>query len=268
MKPKKPIYIFLHLPKNGGTSFTANLEKKLGHEKIAVSKNIRKLSEIQKRNVFVVSGHENYYGVHEEFPGREPGYIVFIRDPAERRVSQYNHDIARMNSNKKPSFKKWYKLQIKDEQTFLLNKKFKGIPGRKAPKFTNNFISKFKVGNSKTLKLLGYKVLKIYDFFRKGKRNKESEFENAKRLLENCWTVSTTDNLDKNIPKIFRAMGLDTKWEKYRTAKSQGEKTSKEKKEVKKSFELDEETRNKIYKDNPYDVRIYEFAKELETVSE
>src|SRR6056297_1701898 len=113
---------------------------------------------------------------------------------------KYNHDIARLQEKRKhknlPSFKKWYKLQIKDEQTFLLNKKFKGIPGRKAPNFTNKFITKFKVGNSKFLKIIGYRLLKLYDLLRKNKRHKEKELENAKSLLNKCWFVSTTDNLD------------------------------------------------------------------------
>ncbi|MFW5847268.1 MAG: sulfotransferase family 2 domain-containing protein, partial [Nanoarchaeota archaeon] len=191
---KKPIYIFLHLPKNGGTSFVANLRKKIGEEKICSSRSASKLSEKQKQKIFIITGHETYYGVHKHFPNREPRYILFIRNPAERRVSQYNHDIARLNENKETmkqiSFKKWYKQQINDEQVFLLNKKFKGIPGRKAPNFTNNFITKFRVGNLKFLKMLGFKLLKIFY----SKRNKKQEFENAKSLIDKCWFVTTTDN--------------------------------------------------------------------------
>lgn len=75
--------------------------------------------------------------------------------------------------------------------------------------------------------------------------------------------ISITDNLDKDIPKIFKAMNLDTKWERYRSSKNKGEKTDKNKKEVLKKFELDEKTRKMIYKDNPYDVKIYEYSKKI-----
>ena len=265
---KKPLYIFLHLPKNGGASLNRNVRKKLPKESfLEKEEKIQDLTKKRKDELRYIYGHDLYYGIHKYFPHREPRYIVFIRDPAERRTSQYNHDIARLQEKRKhkklPSFKKWYRLQIKDEQTFLLNKKFRGIPGRKAPHFTNKIQKMLKIGKSKSLKIMGYKTLRIYDTLRKNRRHKERELENAKSLLNNCWFVSITKNLDEDIPKIFQEMGLDTKWERYRSAKNKGEKTSKEKYEVTKKFELDNKTRQIIYKDNPYDLKLYEYAKSL-----
>jgi hypothetical protein len=268
-KNKKPLYIFLHLPKNGGTSFVANLKKKVNKENISGAKKIKNISDKEKSKIKFIIGHVTYYGIHKYFPNRETRYIVFIRNPAERRVSQYNHDIARLQENKTkkykklPSFKKWYKSQITDEQCFLLNKKFKGIPGRKAPNFTNNFITKFNVGNNKFLKMLGFKLLKIIY----KKRNKKQEFENAKKLIKKSWFATTTDKLDKDLPRLFKKMNLPQDWEHYRTAKNKGEKTNKAKLEVKKTFQLDKKTREKIYKENPFDLKFYENVKELNKIN-
>lgn len=263
MRSKKPLYIFIHIPKNGGSSLNKNIKDQLKPEEYAACPEIDRLSDEQKRKVKYIYGHRIYYGVHNKFNQREPKYIVFLRNPAERRVSQYNHDIARMDSSNAPSFKKWHKIQMEDEQTFLLNKKFKGKKGRKAPNFLNNVISILKIGKSKRLKILGFRLLKIYDFFRRGKRDKESEFENAKRLIEKCWLVSTTDSLNYDIPKILGKMGLNKNWKKYRSSKSEGEIDEKHKKEVRKYFELDEETHRKINRKNPYDLKLYNYIKKF-----
>jgi hypothetical protein len=100
--------------------------------------------------------------------------------------------------------------------------------------------------------MLGFKLLKTFYF----KRNKKQEFENSKFLLDKCWFVTTTDNLNKDLPRIFKAMGLPTDWEHYRKAKNKGEKTNKDKIEVTKTFNLDKKTRKMIYQDNSWDLKL------------
>jgi len=258
---KKPIYIFLHIPKTGGASLNQNLMRKLSKKEIGGDVNeISSLSPKQKQTKKYIHGHGLYYGIHKFFPDREPRYIVFLRDPAKRRVSQYNHDIHRMKSRYKPSFQKWYESQISDEMCFLLSKKFKGIPGRKVSTKLDPFLNAMKIANSGFRKILGFKVLK---FFLSLKRRKEEEFENGMKLLDRSWFVGVTQNLDEDIPKILKALGLDPHWERYRTAKSKGSKISDSKIEVIKEFELDEETRKKIYQDNKLELQLYEHAIKL-----
>lgn len=268
-KKTKPLYIFLHLPKNGGGTLNQNVIRKLKSSKISNSINVKNLSNKRKKDIEYIYDHDIYYGIHKYFPNREARYIIFIRDSAERRVSQYNHDMSRLNKHKEMkkniSFKKWYKLQMKNEQVFLCNKKFKGISGRKAPSFTNKIITKFDIGHNRILKMAGYRLLKVLDVFRKSNKNEKKELENAKKLLDNCWFVSTTKNLDKDIPIIFKELGIKTgnKIERYRTAKKEGEKFMAGELGATKFFELDANTRQGIYKDNPLDLELYEYARKF-----
>lgn len=253
------LYIFLHIPKTGGTTFIQHLKNNSKSEEWVSLKNIKNLSQDKKRKIKYISGHETYYGIHKYFPNKIPRYIIFLRNTANRRISQYNHDISRMTSNKKPIFKKWYKTQIKDELCFLLNKKFKGIPGRKIPITSPRIVKYLRIGTSKIIKMIGFKIFKALHL----KRNKKQELENAKYLLNKCWFIGITEHLDKDLKELSKKMKLKGKIKRYRTAKDKNE--DQKTLEIKKSFNPSDEIKEKINKDNPYDLNLYNYADSLKS---
>lgn len=102
---KEPLYIFLHMYKCGGTTIKNHLEKNFGKDEVLrfygnqppylrnqdmITGYLQTLSEQQRDTLKVLIGHRVFWGIHEFFPGREPRYITFLRDPVRRVVSHYN----------------------------------------------------------------------------------------------------------------------------------------------------------------------------------
>jgi hypothetical protein len=100
--------VFLHIHKCAGSFFgkhaKVNLEKNrlvalnrlnrarhsraIGRE--TVNSFLGGFSEEQKDQVKIVMGHAAYYGIHEIF-NRPARYVMFIRDPVSRTLSEYNY---------------------------------------------------------------------------------------------------------------------------------------------------------------------------------
>lgn len=109
---KKPLYVFLHLNKTGGTTITDHIVKNLpshkflllypdfkNKSKIKTETILKSLSFSDKNNLKVIIGHQAYYGIHKFFPQRDVRYVTILRDPIKRIVSQYNYRRARIDSD-------------------------------------------------------------------------------------------------------------------------------------------------------------------------
>lgn len=57
----------------------------------SVNELILPLSEEQKKKIKIIFGHKVYFGIHKLFPNREPRYVVFLRNPVDRTISEYNY---------------------------------------------------------------------------------------------------------------------------------------------------------------------------------
>lgn len=106
----KPLYIFLHIHKCAGTFLVRMLErnfpknsmlsiyyylKELGLKDeyhIHAEEWVKNLPERQREQVRVIIGHGAYYGIHKYFPG-EPRYILLLRPPLSRTISQYRFNL-------------------------------------------------------------------------------------------------------------------------------------------------------------------------------
>lgn len=92
-------YIFLHIPKNGGTTLDHILDsqyKKNQVFNIAESKRKEKLEELKQKNYFskkrikIVKGGHFAFGIHEYFNNPENiKYFTILRHPLQRAVSYY-----------------------------------------------------------------------------------------------------------------------------------------------------------------------------------
>jgi len=249
---KKYLYIFLHLPKTGGTTLSHHLEQNLKKEEILSTSQLRYNLiplEIKKDKIKAILGHATYYGIHNLFPNRVPRYIVFLRDPAERFVSSYNFEMRTKKGENIP-FVKWYESQLKNEMVYFLDMKFRGKEGAKAnlPRNTLPFFGK--ILQNKRVYLFFQKIYENYiSLFQSSQKIQKRKLENAKKLLEQCWYIGFVSNLDKDLKFLFKEIGVPIKWKDTNvTPKS------------KIFFKLDKKSRKKIYNDNKYDKELYDYA--------
>ncbi len=189
-------------------------------------------------------GHATYYGIHNLVPGKKPRYFVFLRDPAERIVSYYN---AKMLETKKViPFDDWYKNQMKNDMVHFLDLKYKGYASSRTP-VPSIFMPIIRKLNYRTFFFLQTLALK---FMKKTKKAELNKLENAKKLLDLCWFVGIIENSDEDVPFLFKAMNLkNMEWKKTTLSK--------------KLVKVDDELRDRIYKDNPLDLEIYQYALRL-----
>jgi hypothetical protein len=104
-----------------------------------------------------------------------------LRDPAERCVSLYNYRWSRGHAP--DDFNKWYRDWYQPDQS----------------NFQTRFLAE---------RLFGGHVPDA----------PEQQLGMAKKLLEQCWFVTTTDRWNEGLDLIFAAMGLPSDWQHYRKA--------------------------------------------------
>src|SRR5690606_7747660 len=102
---KEEKIIFLHIPKNGGTTFNVFLNRlypkdavyqiRLKDNKTLTTQDFIELSEKERSKIQVLKGHM-YYGLHEHMVGTSK-YITFLRQPEKRLLSYYNFVKERPN---------------------------------------------------------------------------------------------------------------------------------------------------------------------------
>jgi hypothetical protein len=175
---KKPLYIFLHVPRTGGTSLNDVLLRGLGKNEVFFSggpkeplhKRIFRINDPNKLKAII--GHRTYYGFHKFFSNKKPKYILFVRDPAERLVSHYNFQMKSLNEL--IPFLKWYKFQRKNDMTHFLSQKYLGKESTFSSLYLlKKILSSFLKGQKnnfmvkKFLKKLFLKKLKKQVFFKK-----------------------------------------------------------------------------------------------------
>ena len=253
VKNKDILWIFLHVPKTGGSTYSDQIKKYFKEEEFVDTSHVRYgfSKSIDKKNlnkIKVIIGHASYYGIHKLFPNKMERYIIFLRDPVDRLVSSYNFEM-RTKTGKNLDFWKWYKLQPKNELIHFMDMKFRGkegtkinVPGRLLKIFHNAFFSK-------TVTYFFQNLFKKYfDIFNSNRRMRK-KFENSKKLLDRIYYIGFIPGLDKDLKFLFKEMGIPTKWEDTNVTPKR-----------KIFFKLDENSRKKIYKDNKYDKEIFDYA--------
>lgn len=277
-KDNEYIWIFLHLAKTGGTTFNGHMRKYLRWDEEFIhlgswGREYRKRNNrldwhkrsVEERNkAIVLGGHRTYYGIHNLVPAKKPRYITFVRCPAERLVSKYNFQ---MSAQANPmSFDEWYKKEIKNQMVDFFYRKSKGdgeqtLKGRligalltvgerlRAMKKSVEFVQ--------NLPLIG----KSHD-----EKVQKRKLGIAKKILEMCFFVGITRQLDSDLKWLYAEMGVPTEITRYRVTGSSGSMKDighPDTRVLKKLFKLDEETKKRIYEENPWDVELYEYARKL-----
>ncbi len=133
--------IFLHIPKNGGTTFNTILDKNypsngifnihpIGNG-ILNDQEFINLPNSERENIHLLKGHMNF-GFHNHLIG-ESDYITFLRRPEERIISYYyfvlnlpNHPLHKSVKNQKMSLADF---AVKINQTDVNNAQIRLISG-------------------------------------------------------------------------------------------------------------------------------------------
>jgi len=112
---KDPLYVFLHLPKCGGTTIKHHLLNSYREEEIECVLNSWEydIEEIAKRNGYFrcmdqekkdklkcLYGMTVWYGLKECFPSRDVRFITVVRKPSSRAVSQYRFNVSRIGQER------------------------------------------------------------------------------------------------------------------------------------------------------------------------
>lgn len=242
---QEPLWIFLHVPRTGGNTLSEALAKKFPKEEVLLTTDIRyHPAKVDYSRLKFILGHSTYYGIHEKVPDKEARYFTFLRDPAERRVSHYNR---KMQYEKEViPFEEWNKNQVRNEMVHFLDLKFKGSESSSI-RGTKIFMPLIRRLNYKMVYFLHSLFFKIFGLNRK---NDLRKLENAKKILDLCWFVGVTEKTREDFDFLVKSMGIK-KLNLVRDGKS------------KRILKLNDELRAKIYKENPLDVELYNYALEL-----
>jgi hypothetical protein len=238
----RPLWIFLHIPKCGGTTFKAHVERHLAIEEsffefsnwgrqYRAERGLPGFAErpdAERARAEVLAGHRLGYGIHRLVPGdREPRYFSVLRDPAERCVSLYNFRWSRGHApaDFREWYDGWYRANQSDYQTRFLAERLYGSDLPERP---------------------------------------EQRFAMARQLLEMCWFVTTTEHWNEGLDHLFAAMGLPTDWRHYRKAGDSIELPASHPSHgeiVAQRFVPDEATRAEILADSPLDVALVDWVR-------
>lgn len=264
---KKELFVFLHIPKTGGTTFSGNAFNFFQEGFCSMDGGIQNRRTIKKKlreGPKFITGHTNFYGVHKLTPIKKAKYVLFLRDPTDRLVSLYNMRMSELNKAERISFKKWHELRKKNEVTQMVCRMSQSPKNK--DKLKHKLVAFLRDANRK-LPLSRKRERLILGFFRRRNKPITEKLDCAKRLLDKCWFVGITSKLDAHLPIIFSLMGIrDPHLKKYLVTgqkKSAHETFNPQKNIPKKLIRVTPKIRKLVEKENPLDVELYEYAKKL-----
>jgi hypothetical protein len=223
------VYVFLHLPKTGGTTINGHLHDHMEWDEEVVHLGLwgnryreqegrvpfEERSADDRSRVRVITGHGAYFGIHQLVEGKRPRYLTFLRDPADRIVSTYNFRSARGDVG---DFWTWYEGYRRNTGLKWLRKRLNG------PRTIGEVME----------------------------------------ALRGFWFVGVTERLDDDLPRLFRVLDLPHDFRDRRVAGAErdleGLDHPDEGRLVKRKVVVDDDMRARLHEDNPRDLRLYRFA--------
>jgi len=194
---EKPLYIFLHIPKTGGTTIRNNVEANLDKQQYSMLRTSKSLfsqdqvfsyydslSESEKDKIVFIGGHFAYYGIHKFFPLRKCRYVTFLREPIYRLVSHYNHCLYLYFQGRRSPWTENFFQGKKSFSSWLLN--------NKNEKFCFAFLS------SRLLNTI------------KGAKLSSVVLEDVKNTLGEFYFIGISDD-DQDFELLYNLIGIDSK---------------------------------------------------------
>lgn len=239
--PSRPLWIFLHVPKCGGTTLKAHLERHfvMDEQLVEFSDWGRRYRKAQGRADFaqrpneeraradILAGHQLAYGIHRLVPGdRETRYFTVLRDPAERCVSLYNFRWSRGHAP--DDFDTWYEGWYRPEQSDYMVRFFaERLYGGALP------------------------------------TDPAQRLAIARQLLRRCWFVTTTDRWNAGLDLLCREMGIPADWQHARAADNPAPLPASHparSEKLQRRLTLDDSLRARIHADSPGDVALVDWV--------
>ena len=202
------LYIFLHLPKCGGTTIKYYLDaieesfyvgrlvsfRAWSYQKREI---LDKLAGLKGQAIHALYGHTTFLGVHEAFPGLAPRYFTALREPVSCVLSGYR-----------------YLLGLRPDHPY--GAFIHGIMGPEGLSFAA-WHERFNWWNQMT-----YYLSRMYEGERVPSWGKsriettplppvtERDFDRARRLLDACFMVLDVDHLERDLARLLQHMGGPT----------------------------------------------------------
>lgn len=264
----KYLYIFLHIPKCGGTTFYHHILQNFKKEEILVlHENFFSMEESiyeaakhkdgyewlkQKRKVYkkkfedyiynlpntekdkikIIYGHYIYYGIHKYF-NKIPRYITFVRNPIYRTVSLYNFLV---NS--------FYEMPLDQNNInpFLVNNKLISFD-----RFIDNIYGEHYIFSLAMISCL--KGLNYFTYLKANNTNNiDASFISA---INKFYFIGITENNNEDFLFLYNMLGI----RKYYPNQNFSKKYF--------SLKKDEYIKHKIFQKNKYDQKFYHMAVEF-----
>jgi hypothetical protein len=289
MEKRRPLFIFLHLPKTGGTTLNVHLAKNLKFDEEYVhignwGNEYRKNNGLEdwfkrpqkeKNKAKFIAGHGVYYGIHKHVRNVDAYYISIIRDPMKRFLSGYHFEMSEMvgRGNEALDILSYYDQLGADPS---------GLGHLRLRNMTNKFIwrmnrSNFlnRINKSKTLTSSLRKVNHFFMFHTPLSISKTFDdikhyfqYKRAKDLVDKCWLVCDTEELDQYLPILFNKLGVVETFGKFRVNDSERNiddpKLLLDERKLRKFAINDSEMKifqRRFLQENLYDYKLYEFAR-------
>lgn len=201
------LYVFLHLPKCGGTTIKYYLDAieeslyvgrlvEFGAWSYRKQEILTRLAAVGGRELRALYGHTTFLGVHEVFPGLEPRYFTALREPVARALSEYR-----------------FLLGLGDDTPY--GALIRGLMGpAEAPVPFAAWHERFNWWNQMTFYLARMYAGPRVPSWSKSRIDVEplppvtqQDFDDARRMLDACFMVLDADALDRDLVRLLEQMG-------------------------------------------------------------
>ena len=224
-----PLYLFVHVPKVGGTTINAHLRASLAWDEEAVhlggwGERHRKSAGrapwaerplAERARARVLTGHGVEWGLHDLLPDRTARYLTLLRDPVACVMSAYHFKMARY-AGSPLDFWDWYRGYPRDANFKFLRKRLAGARG----------------------------------------------VAGVRAALDRFWFVGTTESLDEDMPHLFSAMGVPHQVVARRrvAGADRADTDHPDQRPIPKIVEANRELRRKVLADHRRDLVLFRYA--------
>ena len=195
-----PTVLFQHVAKCGGTSLVEHFGS-LGRRGIclgfacdtkrqvaAETKRLLSAKGVKPEKIRVIFGHRVYFGLHELLP-QDCRYVTLLRDPISRVVSLYNHHAGIAHNPAHP-------LYERDRDLMWRHGSLKPFHDWLAEDYSGNHMVRFL-----------YYAMEGDEVDPPGPMTAQ-HLAAAKRFIDACWFVGTTETSDADFHTICAAVGM------------------------------------------------------------